>query len=196
MILLIDNYDSFTHNLYQALSSLCSREVKVVRNDVMTLKEVESHDPEAIVLSPGPGRPEEAGMCIDLIRYFAPKVPILGVCLGHQAIGEAFGGQTIQAPRIVHGKPSLIYHRGSGILTKLPSPFSAGRYHSLTIDKETFPQSLIIEAETEEGIIMAIRHQKYPTFGVQFHPESILTPIGDEILKNFLRHVSAKCCII
>jgi anthranilate synthase component II len=186
MILIIDNYDSFTHNLYQAFSSLSPDEIKVVRNDALTLDEIASYNPKAIVLSPGPGKPKEAGICLDLIRRFASQIPILGVCLGHQAIAEAFGADLSYAPTIVHGKHSHIFHRGEGILKNLPSPFLAGRYHSLIVSNERIPNEIIVQAVTEEGTIMAIRHGTYPVFGVQFHPESILTPDGEAILRNFL----------
>ncbi len=191
MILLIDNYDSFTYNLYQLIAGI-NKDVKIVRNDRMSVEEIISLRPQAIVLSPGPGRPEEAGICLDLIRTFAPTTPILGVCLGHQAIGLAFGGQVVSAPDILHGKKSQIFHRRQGIFKGLALPCSAGRYHSLVVDKSSMPTALSIEAEDADGIVMAIKHKEYPCFGVQFHPESILTSQGELLIRNFLSE--AKIC--
>jgi len=185
MLLLIDNYDSFTYNLYQYLSEL-GAEVQVVRNDVITLAEVESMAPERIVVSPGPGTPRDAGISVELIRCFAGRVPILGVCLGHQCIGEAFGGVVAGAGEIKHGKTSVIAHQGKGVLRGLPTPFEAIRYHSLAIQREGFPACLEVTAESESGVIMAVRHRELAVEGVQFHPESILTPVGHDILRNFL----------
>jgi anthranilate synthase component 2 len=185
MLLLIDNYDSFTYNLYQYLSEL-GAEVEVVRNDAVTVPEVESMAPERIVVSPGPCTPKEAGISIELIRHFAGRVPILGVCLGHQSIGEAFGGVVAGAGEIKHGKTSIITHQGKGVLRGLPNPFEAIRYHSLAIQREGFPECLEITAESESGVIMAVRHRELAVEGVQFHPESILTPVGHDILRNFL----------
>jgi anthranilate synthase/aminodeoxychorismate synthase-like glutamine amidotransferase len=185
MILLIDNYDSFTYNLYQAIGEL-NPNIVVFRNDERTLEEFLEMDIKALVISPGPGYPKDAGVTIPLIKALAPKIPILGVCLGHQAIIEAFGGRIVNAQEIVHGKSSLIYHHNSRILRNLPQPFEAGRYHSLMGEKETFPSQLIIEAESSDGKIMAIRHKEFPCYGVQFHPESILTPQGNIIIRNFL----------
>ena len=185
MLLLIDNYDSFTYNLYQYLSEL-GAEVQVVRNDVVTLAEVESMAPERIVVSPGPGTPRDAGISIEVIRHFAGRVPILGVCLGHQCIGEAFGGVVAGAGEIKHGKTSVITHQGKGVLRGLPHPFEAIRYHSLAIQREGFPECLEVTAESESGVIMAVRHRELAVEGVQFHPESILTPVGHDILRNFL----------
>lgn len=185
MILLIDNYDSFTYNLYQIIAKL-RPDVKVVRNDKITLEEIEALKPEGIILSPGPGRPEEAGICMELIKKFAPTIPILGVCLGHQAMGAVFGGKVIGAGEIVHGKPSSIFHNRKGFYKSMPLPFEAGRYHSLIVEKESLPSELMIEAETDDGLIMAMRHIKYPCFGVQFHPESILTPQGEKLITEFL----------
>jgi anthranilate synthase component II len=185
VLLLIDNYDSFTYNLYQYLSEL-GAEVQVVRNDAITLAEVESMAPERIVVSPGPGTPRDAGISIELIRHFAGRVPILGVCLGHQSIGEAFGGVVAGAGEIKHGKTSVITHQGKGVLRGLPNPFEAIRYHSLAIQREGFPACLEVTAESESGVIMAVRHRELAVEGVQFHPESILTPVGHDILRNFL----------
>lgn len=191
MILLIDNYDSFTHNLYQLVAGLHSG-VKIVRNDRISLKEIACLQPQAIVLSPGPGRPEDAGICIEAIQTFTPTIPILGVCLGHQAIGLAFGGQVVSAPAILHGKQSLIFHRRQGIFKGVALPCSAGRYHSLVVDKVSMPSSLSIEAEDADGAVMAIKHKEYPCYGLQFHPESILTSQGGQLVRNFL--AEAKIC--
>jgi anthranilate synthase/aminodeoxychorismate synthase-like glutamine amidotransferase len=185
VLLLIDNYDSFTYNLYQYLSEL-GAEVQVVRNDAITLAEVESMAPERIVISPGPGTPRDAGISVELIRRLAGRVPILGVCLGHQCIGEAFGGVVAGAGEIKHGKTSVISHQGKGVLRGLPNPFQAIRYHSLAIQRDGFPDCLEVTAESESGVIMAVRHRELPVEGVQFHPESILTPVGHNILRNFL----------
>lgn len=186
MILLIDNYDSFTYNLYQYLSEL-GAEVRVVRNDQATAEELEAMAPERIVISPGPCTPREAGISVPLVRHFAGKMPILGVCLGHQSIGEAFGGTVAGAGEILHGKTSLIRHEGQGVLRGLPSPFEAIRYHSLAIQREGFPEDeLEVTAESDSGVIMAVRHRRYPIEGVQFHPESILTAVGHDVLRNFL----------
>ena len=186
MILLIDNYDSFTYNLYQYLAEL-GAEVLVLRNDKVTLEEIEAMTPERIVISPGPCTPREAGISVPLVRHFAGKLPILGVCLGHQAIGEAFGGVVAGAGEIMHGKTSLIHHTGQGVLRGIPNPFEAIRYHSLAIQKEGFPhQELEVTAETDSGVIMAVRHRRHPIEGVQFHPESILTAVGKDVLRNFL----------
>jgi anthranilate synthase/aminodeoxychorismate synthase-like glutamine amidotransferase len=185
MILLIDNYDSFTYNLFQHLSEL-GAEVKVARNDKVTLDDIEKLHPDHIVISPGPGRPEDAGISNDLILYFGERVPILGVCLGHQCIGQTFGGEVVHAGEIVHGKTSLIQHDGRGVFKGLPNPFTAVRYHSLAIRKESLPDFLVVTARTENGIIMGVRHEKFPIEGVQFHPESFLTKVGKDLLKNFL----------
>ncbi len=186
MILLIDNYDSFTYNLYQYLSEL-GAEVEVVRNDQATLEEIEAMAPERIVISPGPCTPKEAGISVPLVRHFAGKTPLLGVCLGHQSIGVAFGGTVAGAGEILHGKTSMINHEGAGVLRGLPNPFEAIRYHSLSIQKEDFPDDeLEITAESDSGVIMAVRHKRYPIEGVQFHPESILTAVGHDVLRNFL----------
>lgn len=185
MILIIDNYDSFTYNLYQYVGEL-AEDVLVYRNDQITIEQIEKLSPEKIIISPGPCSPKEAGISVDVIRQFAQKVPILGVCLGHQAIGEAFGGRIIRSPEIMHGKTSLIYHDGKTIFRGLPNPFEATRYHSLVIEKESLPDSLIVTAWTSNGIIMGVRHRIYPIEGVQFHPESILTKVGKDLIKNFL----------
>ena len=186
MVLVIDNYDSFVYNLVQYIGELGER-VKVFRNDKISLSRVEKLKPGQIVISPGPGRPENAGISDKLIKKFAGKVPILGVCLGHQCIGLSFGAEIVSAERLMHGKISLIYHNGKGIYRGLKNPFEATRYHSLIIKKEGFPNSLKITAWTKEGEIMGIEHKKFPIFGVQFHPESILTKEGKELLKNFLK---------
>ena len=185
MILVIDNYDSFTYNLVQYLGEL-GEQMEVRRNDEITLTEIEKLNPDRIVISPGPGAPKEAGISIDLIRHFAGKIPILGVCLGHQAIGEAFGGEVIRADRMMHGKTSPILHDNRTIFKGLPNPFEATRYHSLIIKRETLPDSLEISAYTAEEEIMGVRHKEYLIEGVQFHPESILTPYGKEILDLFI----------
>ncbi len=186
MILLIDNYDSFTYNLYQYLCEL-GAEVEVVRNDQTTIEDIELMSPEKIVISPGPCTPREAGVSVPVARHFAGRTPILGVCLGHQAIGEAFGAAVAGAGEIVHGKTSLVHHNGTGVLRGLPDPFEAIRYHSLAIQKRGFPGGeLEITAESESGVIMGVRHRRYPVEGVQFHPESILTGVGKDLLRNFL----------
>jgi anthranilate synthase/aminodeoxychorismate synthase-like glutamine amidotransferase len=185
MLLLIDNYDSFTYNLYQYLSEL-GAEVKVFRNDKIKLDEIEKLAPERIVISPGPGTPLDAGISNDVIRTFGERLPILGVCLGHQCIGHVYGGKVTNAGEIRHGKTSLIYHDDKGVFNGLPNPFSAVRYHSLAVKEEGLPDCLEISAHTENGIIMGLRHKQYPVEGVQFHPESILTKPGKDLLKNFL----------
>jgi len=186
MLLMIDNYDSFTYNLVQYFGEL-EQDVRVYRNDQITLDEIAELRPDRIVISPGPCTPKEAGVSIELIKRFAGRVPILGVCLGHQAIGEAFGGEVVRAPRLMHGKTSMIHHDGQTIFKSLPNPFEATRYHSLIVKRETLPGVLRISAETREGEIMGLRHQDHPVEGVQFHPESILTKAGMDLLKNFLR---------
>lgn len=186
MILLIDNYDSFTFNLVQYLGEL-GADVLVKRNDAISIQEIEDLAPEAVVISPGPCTPNEAGISVELIRSFAGELPILGVCLGHQAIGAAFGGKIVRAPQIMHGKTSPIYHDGKTIFSGLPNPFTATRYHSLVIEKESLPGILEISAHTEDGVIMAVRHKEFPLEGVQFHPESILTTHGKALLANFLK---------
>jgi len=185
MLLMIDNYDSFTFNLVQYLSEL-GEEVQVHRNDKITLKEIASLSPERIVISPGPCTPNEAGICLDLIREFAGKTPILGVCLGHQSIGQAFGGRIVRAPRVMHGKVSPIEHDGKTIFRTLSNPFEATRYHSLVIEPSSVPACLEVSARTAEGEIMGVRHREFSVEGVQFHPESILTVEGKQLLRNFL----------
>jgi anthranilate synthase/aminodeoxychorismate synthase-like glutamine amidotransferase len=186
MLLMIDNYDSFTYNLVQHLGEI-GEDIRVFRNDKVTIKDIEELKPERIVISPGPCTPKEAGVSVDVIKYFAGKIPILGVCLGHQAIGAAFGGDIIRAPRLMHGKTSMIHHDGKTIFKGLPNPFEATRYHSLIIKKETLPDCLEITAWTEQDEIMGVRHKEFIVEGVQFHPESILTKVGKTLLKNFLK---------
>ncbi|HEY5501640.1 MAG TPA: aminodeoxychorismate/anthranilate synthase component II [Candidatus Humimicrobiaceae bacterium] len=184
-ILMIDNYDSFTYNLVQYLGIL-GENIKVRRNDRITLNEIEEMSPQRIVISPGPGRPEDAGISKDLVKYFYKKIPILGVCLGHQCIGEVFGGQIINSGIVLHGKTSQVFHDGKSIFKEIKNPFTAARYHSLIINKDTVPIDFDISAWTEDGVIMGIRHKKYKLEGIQFHPESFLTPSGLKILKNFI----------
>ncbi len=189
MLLMIDNYDSFTYNLVQYLGEL-GEDVRVFRNDKITVREIETMKPDRIVISPGPCTPKEAGISIETIKYFGGKIPILGVCLGHQAIGAAFGGDIIRAPYLMHGKTSMIHHDGNTLFRGLPNPFEATRYHSLVIKHETLPDCLDITAWTEAegvtGIIMGVRHKKHLIEGVQFHPESILTVAGKDLLRNFI----------
>ena len=184
MILLIDNYDSFTYNLAQFLGQL-GEKLEVRRNDQITIDQIAAKKPQRIVISPGPGEPQNAGICIDVIRQFTGKIPILGVCLGHQAIGYAFGGHVVRAPALMHGKTSRIHHDRKTIFRKLPQDFVATRYHSLIVQKKGLPRELEISAETD-GLIMGLRHRKLPLEGVQFHPESVLTEVGMQILRNFL----------
>ena len=184
-LLVIDNFDSFTYNLVQYLGEL-GAELHVVRNNAITLDEIREMDPDGIVISPGPGFPESAGISLPLIQEFAGKYPILGVCLGHQSIAEAFGGKIIHAPELMHGKTSLIHHEEANVFAELESPFVAARYHSLVAEEASLPECLNVTARTEEGIIMGVAHDKYPVFGVQFHPESFLTESGKPLLKNFL----------
>ncbi len=186
MILMIDNYDSFTYNLVQYLGELGERLV-VERNDAITVAGVKRLRPSSIVISPGPGRPEDAGVSNELIRTFAGTIPILGVCLGHQCIGEVFGGRVVQAKRLMHGKTSAIYHDDTGLFYHLPQPFDATRYHSLLVERETLPNTLRVTAWTTEREIMGLQHARFPVYGVQFHPESILTTAGKDLLRNFLR---------
>ncbi len=185
MVVVIDNYDSFTYNLVQYLGEL-GADVVVYRNDKITLDEIQNLNPERVLLSPGPCTPDEAGICVPLIRRFAGQFPIFGVCLGHQSIGAAFAGDVIRNDRIMHGKTSPIQHSGAGVFAGLPSPFTATRYHSLVIKRETLPDCLEITAETAEGEIMGVRHKSLAVEGVQFHPESALTPHGKDLLRNFL----------
>jgi len=186
MLLMIDNYDSFTYNLVQYLGEL-GQELKVFRNDRITIAEIEAMRPERIVISPGPCTPREAGISVEVIRHFTGKLPLLGVCLGHQSIGEAFGGDVIRAPYLMHGKTSMIHHDGKTIFSGLPDPFEATRYHSLIIKRETLPAVLEVSAWTEDGVIMGVRHRQHKVEGVQFHPESILTGAGKDLLRNFLK---------
>jgi len=186
MILVIDNYDSFTHNLVQYLGEL-GADLKVVRNDQTTVPEIERLAPERIVISPGPKTPTEAGICLEVIEKLAGRTPILGVCLGHQAIGQAFGGKVIRAPELMHGKTSLISHDGKTIFQDLANPFPATRYHSLIVQRESLPACLEVSASSPDGLIMGLRHRKWKVEGVQFHPESVLTEAGKQLLSNFLK---------
>lgn len=185
MILMIDNYDSFTYNLVQYLGEM-GADLQVFRNDKITIEEIEALNPERILVSPGPCTPKEAGISVDVIKHFSGKLPIFGVCLGHQSIGHAFGGNIVRAERMMHGKTSMIHHDGRGVFTGLPNPFRAIRYHSLLIERSSIPSCLEITAETDIGEIMGVRHKELPVEGVQFHPESILTDHGKELLKNFM----------
>ncbi len=185
MLLLIDNYDSFTYNLYQYLCEL-GADVKVVRNDAVTVEEIEAMAPERIVISPGPRTPSEAGISVEVVRRFAGRVPLLGVCLGHQCIGEAFGGRVSGAGEIKHGKLSRIQHDGRGLFQGLPKPFEAVRYHSLAVEPDSVPDVLEVTARSENGIVMGVRHRRFAVEGIQFHPESIMTPQGKALLRNFL----------
>lgn len=185
MIVVIDNYDSFTYNLVQYLGELGAR-VAVYRNDEVSVREVAAQRPEAIVISPGPCSPVDAGISVALLRELGPEIPTLGVCLGHQCIGEAFGGRVVRAPEIMHGKTSLVYHDGEGVFAGLPNPLEAIRYHSLIVERDSLPGALVSTAQTSSGLIMGLRHTRYPVAGVQFHPESIMTPSGKALLGNFL----------
>lgn len=186
MILLIDNYDSFTYNVYQLVAHL-GYEVEVIRNDQITLDEIAARNYSAIIISPGPGTPDDAGISLEVIKRFAGTIPILGICLGHQAIGQVFGGKVVRAPEPVHGKVSLIEHRGCGIYQEMPPKFAAGRYHSLIVEQDSLPDCLEITAVTEAGLIMGLRHREYCIEGLQFHPESILTPEGRILVDRFLQ---------
>jgi len=186
MILMLDNYDSFTYNLVQYLGAL-GREVKVFRNDKITIAKIKAMRPEKIVISPGPGRPEDAGISCALIKEFSGKIPILGVCLGHQAIGYTFGGKIINAKTLMHGKTSMIYHNRKTIFKGIPYPFEATRYHSLIVDRKTLPGCFEVIARTKDNEIMGLKHIEFPLWGVQFHPESVLTRCGKDILSNFLK---------
>lgn len=197
MILLIDNYDSFTYNLVQYIGELSkkvdvAKNIEVFRNDKITLEEIKKMKPHGIIISPGPGTPKDAGISCDVIRHFSPYIPILGVCLGHQCIGEVFGARIGHAKSLMHGKTSLIYHDGDGVYEGIKNPFEATRYHSLAIQKETLPPCLKLSAWTEDGEIMGVRHKEYIVEGVQFHPESILTKVGKKILLNFLRRIKCR----
>jgi anthranilate synthase/aminodeoxychorismate synthase-like glutamine amidotransferase len=194
MLLMIDNYDSFTYNLYQYLCEL-GAEVEVVRNDKISLEEIQDMSPEGIIISPGPSTPLEAGISNDVIRQFGPTTPTLGVCLGHQCIGHVYGARVDQAGEIRHGKTSMVNHNGAGVLAGLPNPFQAIRYHSLVVFPETLPDTLEVTAQTDNGLIMGLRHKEFPIEGVQFHPESILTPDGKHLLQNFLDKVSAAAAV-
>ena len=184
-VLLVDNYDSFTYNLYQYLGEL-GAEVRVVRNDEVSAEAAVALAPDRIVISPGPGTPDQAGITLDLIRRAAGVIPVLGVCLGHQALGQAFGGDVRRAPKLMHGKTSQIHHGGKGVFAGLPVPFTATRYHSLVVERDSVPESLEITAWTDDGIVMGLRHREHALEGVQFHPESILTTVGKDLLRNFL----------
>jgi len=186
MLLLIDNYDSFTWNLYQNLSQL-GEEVKVVRNDKVTIHEIEAMAPERLVISPGPSSPENAGISNEVIKHFGSRIPLLGVCLGHQCIGYSYGGIVSQAGKIMHGKSSLIHHENTGVFEGLPNPLSVIRYHSLAVQQEGLPDCFDVTARTDDGEIMGIRHKEHPVEGIQFHPESFMTQNGMDILKNFLK---------
>ena len=186
MLLLIDNYDSFTYNLYQYLAEL-GQEVHVARNDRITIDEIERLGPERIVVSPGPSTPDHAGISNDVIRHFGPRRPVLGVCLGHECVGQVYGGSLGRAKAVMHGKSSLVHHRGQGVLAGLPNPFPAIRYHSLAVAAEGLPECLEVTAWTDDGTIMGLRHRQHPVEGVQFHPESFMTPSGKDLLRNFLK---------
>jgi anthranilate synthase component II len=185
-VLLVDNYDSFTYNLYQYLGEL-GAETVVVRNDQITVAEALARRPSAIVISPGPGTPDQAGITLDLIKAAAGRVPVLGVCLGHQALGQAFGGKVVRAPRLMHGKVSAVHHDGRTMFAGLPAAFTATRYHSLVVAREGLPDCLEVSAWTDDGVVMGLRHRELPLEGVQFHPESILTSAGQQLLGNFLQ---------
>ncbi len=186
MLLMIDNYDSFTYNLVQYFGEL-GEDVRVYRNDKITIEEIEALRPQRLVLSPGPCTPKEAGISVEAIRHFSGRIPVLGVCLGHQSLGVAFGGEVIRADRLMHGKTSMIHHDGKTIFRDLPNPFEATRYHSLLVNRATLPDCLEVSAETTEGEIMGLRHRTLGVEGVQFHPESILTAAGKDLLRNFLK---------
>ncbi|MBO0726265.1 MAG: aminodeoxychorismate/anthranilate synthase component II [Blastocatellia bacterium] len=198
MILVIDNYDSFTYNLVQYLGELgaslpVARDIKVARNDRITIDEIEKLAPERIVLSPGPCAPDDAGITLDVVRHFAGKVPLLGVCLGHQAMGQAFGGNVVRAPYLMHGKTSQILHDGRTVFDGVENPFTATRYHSLIVDRASVPPMLEVSATTSDGLVMGLRHREFICEGVQFHPESIMTAAGKRLLGNFLKLCSPNC---
>jgi len=185
MILLLDNYDSFTFNLYQYLGEL-GAQIEVYRNDQISIEEIQQYNPEGIVISPGPGRPEQAGICIDVIQKYAPTIPILGICLGHQSIAQAFGGKVVHAPELYHGKTSVVHHRGKGLFQELAEEITCARYHSLMVEKNSLPDCFEVTAWINDQLIMGIRHREYNVEGIQFHPESIMTECGKQILGNFL----------
>lgn len=187
MILLIDNYDSFTYNLYQYMG-IFYKDIQVVRNDKITIEEIKKLNPDKIVLSPGPKSPKEAGICMDVVKEFYDKIPIMGICLGHQSIGAAFGAEIVHAKELMHGKQSVISHDGTGIFRGIPSPIKVARYHSLAVSEKTLSPDFKIVARTKDGEIMAIEHKKYPVVGIQFHPESIYTDHGKKIVENFLNY--------
>lgn len=189
-VVILDNYDSFTYNLAQAFGSL-GADVRVIRADAITVDEIAASPPDALVISPGPGTPERAGNSMGAIRALTGTIPILGVCLGHQAIGAVFGGHVVRAPAVVHGKTSNVSHDGSALFSGIPSPFVATRYHSLIVDESTLPDSLLVTARSDDGLLMAFRHKTHATFGVQFHPESVMTKQGPKLLANFLAEVRA-----
>ena len=186
VVVVIDNYDSFTYNLVQYLGEL-GAQVAVFRNDAVSAVELHAAAPAAVVISPGPCTPDQAGVSLDVVRVCGPRTPLLGVCLGHQAIGQAYGGRVVRAPRVMHGKVSAVHHVGAGALRGLPDPFEATRYHSLVVERESLPASLEVTAWTDDGVVMGLRHREHPVEGVQFHPESISTPRGRDVLGNFLR---------
>ncbi|MDR3631360.1 MAG: aminodeoxychorismate/anthranilate synthase component II [Desulfocapsaceae bacterium] len=191
MIVIIDNYDSFTYNIVQTIAANCIREgrkadIRVFRNDAISIAEIEAMNPDRLLVSPGPCTPAEAGISIEAIRHFGGRIPVLGVCLGHQSIGEAFGGRTVRAGRIMHGKTSPMHHDGRGIFTSLPNPFDGMRYHSLVIEEQGMPDCLVVTARTDQGELMGVRHRSLMVEGVQFHPESIMTPAGITLLQNFM----------
>jgi anthranilate synthase component II len=185
MILVIDNYDSFTYNIVQELGEM-GADIQVARNDQITLDQIRALAPSHILISPGPGTPDDGGVSLDVIKQIGETIPMLGVCLGHQCIGQAYGGVVLRAPRLMHGKTSMIYHEGDALFNGLPNPFEATRYHSLIVEEATLPDCLMVTARTDQGEIMGLRHRQFPVFGVQFHPESILTTFGPRLLKNFL----------
>ncbi len=187
MLLVIDNYDSFTYNLVQYLGELGVEDLKVVRNDEVTVDEVEAMAPERIVISPGPCTPNEAGISVETVQRLGPKTPILGVCLGNQSIGQAFGGKVVRAPKVMHGKTSEIRHDGSDLFEGIDNPFTATRYHSLVVERDSLPDCLVVSAETDDGLIMGLRHREHPIRGVQVHPESIMTKAGHNLLRNFMK---------
>lgn len=185
-VLLLDNYDSFTYNLFQYLAEL-GAEIEVHRNDKISISEIAERRPDRIVISPGPCTPTDAGISVALVRELGGQIPILGVCLGHQAIGEAYGGNVIRADTVMHGKVSQIHHNGAGVLANLPAPFPATRYHSLIVERASLPETLVVDAWSEDGLIMGLHHRDYPVYGVQFHPESVMTTAGKHLLTNFLK---------